>query len=184
MIATMRLHFMLGVCLCNEKKLFLPFCSLPILRGMPPRVQIVVFRIWKVVFVLILYKVAFAMGYFFMEDLSRAIAQFYPSSAGGMPGESSPPPGPSGDGSVMALTSENPHEPAPSAYEGQGRGFPSRGQPLLSDVERRMELESELQRLIDNQVIARRLFPSERSELLTAQFECELKLEDFQTTLS
>ena len=152
------------------------FCSLPLIKKVPRKVQILFFIIIKVIFMLVLSKVTFTLGYLFMEDLHHALSQFYNPSSGGMSGGSSTPPGPSGDGSGVALASENHNEPAPSAYEGQEGSFHFRREPLLSDAQRRMELERELQRLIDNQVIASPS-PSERSKLLNAQFECELKLE-------
>lgn len=58
--------------------------------------------------VLVLSKVAFALGYLVMDDLSRAVAQFYPSSSGG--GGSSTPPGPSGDSSLFPFASSHLNE--------------------------------------------------------------------------
>ena len=87
------------VYLCYDTRLLLCFSSLPLVKKVPKRVQILLFRIAKVIGVLVLSKVAFALGYLLMDDLSRAVAQFYPSSSGG--GGSSTPPGPSGDSSFF-----------------------------------------------------------------------------------
>lgn len=163
--------------LCNYQKLLLRFCSLPLVKKVPKRVQILFFCIARIICFFILLKIAFALGYLLMDELQRALDQFYRPSAGGMSGEFNIPPGPSEGGSVVAFSSENHNEPAPSAYEGQGGSFYSQIEPLLSDAQRRMELEQELGRLIENEVIPSPS-PSERSKLLNMQFECELKLEE------
>jgi len=48
--------------------------------------------IGKMVCLLVLSKLFFSLGYLFMDDLSRAISQFYPSASGGISGGSCPPP--------------------------------------------------------------------------------------------
>ncbi|KAM7460150.1 hypothetical protein LguiA_035886 [Lonicera macranthoides] len=57
---------------------------------------------------------AFALGYVFMDDLGRAVSQFYPSFSGGMSGGSSTPPVPSGDSSLVPITED---QPGPSASD-------------------------------------------------------------------
>ena len=69
---------------------------------------------------LLLARVAVSLGYVLMEDLSRAVAQFYPSTSGGMYGGSStPPPGPSDNWGHLSssIAGEYSH--------GQDRGSPS-----------------------------------------------------------
>lgn len=65
------------------------FHSLPLLPRVPKRVRMYFFIIAQVFCVFVLSKFAFALGYLFMDDLSRAISQFYPSASGGMSGVSS-----------------------------------------------------------------------------------------------
>lgn len=53
------------------------FCSLPIVKNVPKRVKILFFRIARVICLLILSKVAFALGLLFMDELSsRSISSF------------------------------------------------------------------------------------------------------------
>jgi hypothetical protein len=72
------------------RRRLLSLMTLPLIRKVPPRIHIILFHIMKVICVLVLSKVAVAWGYVLMEDLSRAVAQFYPSA--GMSGGSSIPP--------------------------------------------------------------------------------------------
>lgn len=58
-----------------------------------------------------------------------------------------------------------------------GEEVTSQLEPLLSDTQRRMELETELQRLIDNGIM-RRPSPSEFKKMIDAQFECDKRLEE------
>jgi len=100
--------------LCDDRRLLLFFCSLPLVKNLPKRVQILFFRIAKVLCLLVLSKAAFALGYVLMEDLSRAVSQFYPSFSGGMSGGSStPPPGPSDNWGLdsYSIADENSHGP-------------------------------------------------------------------------
>ena len=98
------------MCLWDTKTLFHFFFSLPLVRKVPKRVQILFFRIAQVICLLVLSKFAFALGYVLMEDLNRAVAQFYPSSSGGMSGGSSTPPGPSGDSAFLPFASPHLNE--------------------------------------------------------------------------
>ena len=63
---------------CDERKLLSFFCGLPFLTNVPKRVQILLF---------LMVKLLFALEYLFMDDLSRAVAQFCPSASGGLGGE-------------------------------------------------------------------------------------------------
>ncbi|XP_050888768.1 uncharacterized mitochondrial cytochrome b-like protein AtMg00590 [Lathyrus oleraceus] len=58
------------------------------------------------------------LDYVFMEDLVRAVAQFYPSSSGGMSGGFNQPPSPEG---ALPVFHENQDQPGPSASEGEDR---------------------------------------------------------------
>lgn len=100
-------------------KPLLLFCSLPLVKNVPKRVQILFFRIARGVCVLLVSKVAFALGYVLMEDLSHALSQFYPSSSGGMSGGPSTPPVPSGDSSLVPINENNEDQPGPSASSKQ-----------------------------------------------------------------
>lgn len=102
----------------DDLKLLHWFSSLPVVRKMPRRVQIFFFRITKIVCLLVLSKVTFALGFLFMEEWSRAIYQFDPSSAGGISGGSSTP-GPSENFWLFSssIVGEDSH--------GQERGSPS-----------------------------------------------------------
>lgn len=80
----------------NSNTLYRFFSSLPFVKNMPKRVQILLFIIAKLISVLVLSRVALSFGYILMEDLHRAVAQFYPSTSGGMNlGSSGQPPLPS-----------------------------------------------------------------------------------------
>lgn len=100
---------------------------------MPKRVQIIFFIIAKFISVLVLSRVALSFGYILMEDLHRAVAQFYPSTSGGMPGGSAPLPGPSGNsgsGWTSLLASGNESSPSGSS-EGTIGQPPHAAQPHL-----------------------------------------------------
>ena len=115
------MYFYFVLSLCNEQKLLLPFCSLPIVKNVPKRVQILFFCIAKGIGLLILSKVAFGLGLLLMDELSQAVAPFLPSSssAGGL----NQPPAPSEDPSFFPITphDHNQDQPGPSASEGEGR---------------------------------------------------------------
>nr|UHJ18764.1 ATP synthase F1 subunit alpha [Lonicera japonica] len=107
-------RLLLVLALYDDRRLLLFFCSLPLIKNLPKRVQILFFRIAKMLFLLVLAKGAFALGYVLMEDLSRAVGQFYPSFSGGMSGGSStPPPGPSDNWGLdsYSIAGENSHGP-------------------------------------------------------------------------
>jgi hypothetical protein len=78
---------------------------------------------------------------------------------------------------ILSAGENTPNEPALAAYEGQEESAHFLTSPLLSDEQRRIELEKELQRLVNEaRIIAPPL--SEWPRLVDAQFECELKLEE------
>lgn len=73
----------------------------PMVRRVPKDVRIILFRIGKVLFVLVLYRILLSLGLLLMDDLSRAVAPFLPSSSGGgLPGVFNTPPGSSGEPSL------------------------------------------------------------------------------------
>lgn len=90
-------NFYMSICtrfyiLIHNCKFF--FISHPLMGIIPERVQILFFIIRKYLFVLLLSKLLFSIGYLLMDDLTRAVVQFCPSLSGGMSGSSSPPPAP------------------------------------------------------------------------------------------
>lgn len=119
------------------------FSSLPFVKGMPKRVQIIFFCIAKFISVLVLSKLAFAFGYVFMDDLQRAVAQFIPSTSGGMPGASTQPTGPSGgSGSGWTYLLASGNENCPSGSSGGSIGQPDLEVEMedeLSPIERRVK---------------------------------------------
>ncbi|TIM80105.1 MAG: hypothetical protein E5Y41_00275, partial [Mesorhizobium sp.] len=98
------------------------YCSsLRLVRKLPTETQPILSFIAKTLLSLALLKVALGLGYVFMEDLTRAVAQFYPSSSGG--GGFNQPPFPEGDSALPVLGIENPNldQPGPSASDGEGQ---------------------------------------------------------------
>lgn len=83
--------------------LYISVSSKKISGLMPARALILGVCMGQVFLSLILAKIAVSLGYVLMEDLSRAVAQFYPSTSGGMSGVPSSPPGPSGDPSLLGI---------------------------------------------------------------------------------
>jgi hypothetical protein len=73
---------------CSIKVLLDSFCSLPIINKLSKKWQL----IWFYVISVILCKSLFAVGYLWMDDLSRAISQFYPVVSGGLGGGNTPMP--------------------------------------------------------------------------------------------
>lgn len=104
------MYFNFILYLCNE--LLLLFCSLPIVKNVPKRVKILFFRIARVICLLILSKVALALGLLFMDELSQAVAPFLPSSssAGGL----NQPPAPSGDSAFFPISQSDEGEEQPA----------------------------------------------------------------------
>jgi hypothetical protein len=96
------------------------------------RVQILLFCIAKIICLLVLSKVVFALGYALMEDLSRAVDQFYPSASGGMSGGPSTPPGPPGDSSLLPLASPHLNNETEARAEASGHAVahPATESPL------------------------------------------------------
>lgn len=91
--------------------------SLPFVKGMPKREQIFWFNIAKLVSVLVLSKLSFALGYVFMDELQRAVDQFIPSASGGMNlGSSGQPPLPSPSDPFLPV-SQDPEENPPGGSQ-------------------------------------------------------------------
>jgi len=90
--------------------------SIPLVTKLPEGFKICLCCISQVLFLLVLSKGAFALGYVFMDDLGRAVSQFYPSFSGGMSGGSSTPPVPSGDSSQVPISVPD-DQPGPSASD-------------------------------------------------------------------
>ncbi len=87
-----------------------------------------------------------------------AVVQFYPGGMAGGPGTPTPP-GPSENFGILSYPLEG-----ESSHQGERRGSPSLSAevPLLSDTQRRIELESELERLIEHNVYKKPLSDTER----------------------
>lgn len=65
---------------------------------------------------LFLYRLALGLGYLFMDELTKAVAPFLPSS-GGMSGGYSTPPGPLVDTYIPPVDAENQEVPATFYYK-------------------------------------------------------------------
>jgi hypothetical protein len=66
--------------------------------------------------------VSLALGFLWMDELQQAVAQFYPSTSGGLSGL---PPGPSGDSSVFPIL---------ETHESQGPPGPSEGERKIKEI--------------------------------------------------
>ena len=99
---------------------FFSTLSLPLVTLIPKQVRIHLFIFARIVFFLILFKVAFSLFSLFMDELHRAVAPFLPAS-GGIHSGVNPPPGPSGDPSFFPLSSTNDNQQQPGPSEGQAR---------------------------------------------------------------
>jgi len=85
----------------SARSMWTLFSSLPLMR----RVSLQNRRLLYVIFLLLIYKVVFGMGsYLLMNELERAVQQFYTPS-GGLGGGFNPPPGPSGNSEIIAAAS-------------------------------------------------------------------------------
>lgn len=157
----------------HERRQLSFFCSLPLVRVAPLGVNLFLFHIARLIFLFVLSKFLLSIGILFMEDLYRAVEQFLPHSSGGG-GSSIPPqlPDPAGNVGVVAadIANNNPFgERGISESSLQSLNSDKQDElrrllhgeevtsqpiiePLLSDAERRMELEEELQRMIDNEI--------------------------------
>ena len=98
----------------NKKRTSIPL----VCEQSPPRIRIHLVLLGKLFFVLVLSKVALSLGYLLMDELQRAVAQFYPSMSGG---GFTQPPAPSGDSSFYAIPSQNENQDQPETSEGPGR---------------------------------------------------------------
>ena len=170
----------------SENQILTFFCALPLVRKMHKEMQILFFYICKSFFIFLLSRLSFSLGYIFMDDLSRAVNQFYPSGTGG--GMSSTLPGPSGDPSFLPIHTDDREEGSPSSlgsltnsnleylhdflndttYEEPTTNI----SPLMSDDIRRQELLDEMDRRVSNG-----LEKVVDSKLLEAQVALEKKIE-------
>ena len=109
------------------KKLFLNLVfSLPLARKLPQKIRIQICLILRVLVVLIISRLAVSLGYLFMDELSNAVAQFYPSYGMSGSGGAATPPGPAEDPSCVPFLpnenhDQNQDQPGPSEAEGEGR---------------------------------------------------------------
>lgn len=122
-------------------------CSLPLVRRMPERVQILFFIMAKIFIFFILQRLFFALEYLFMEDLYRAVEPFLPHSSGGG-GSCRPPqlPDPAGNVGVVGASIENPFADCRSKVperclpDDEGASQPIR-EPLLSEEEKLKDVD-------------------------------------------
>lgn len=149
----MYINFFLYLYICKDK---IVLNSLPLVRKVPKRVRILVFRIGKVIGGLVLSKVALELGYVLMDDLTRAVAQFYYPPSGGInegwfsqPPTPTPPPENSGVGLIPGAQSEG-ESPDPNHY---ASGSSQAGKNQLFSV-----LERHLRRYCASQAVAHK-FP-------------------------
>lgn len=148
----------------------------PLVEVIPEQLRSTFFWGGKLILSLLLSKLLFSLGYLLMDDLQRAVAQFYPSASGGMFDGScpSPAPGPIGNYEVLgASIADNDNDPnppgSPSVSEEFGflrmptpefremvsafdSVFDSVQEPLLSDEQRRQELSDRLTFMVENGV--------------------------------
>lgn len=117
------------------------FSSLPLVKRMALDIQIFFFLILQFVSFFLFNRLAVSLGYVLMEDLSRAVSQFYPSTSGGMSGFPGTPSGPSSNngGELILLAEPGPSENSTFSQEDL---FSILEQPLLTDECREEELSS------------------------------------------
>ena len=97
-------------------------CIDKIARKIPKRGKYLLSFLTRLILLFLFYRVAVEVASVFMDELSRAVAQFYPSSSGGMGGGFNQPPSPEGAG-ALPVVHENQDQPGPSASEGGGRDY-------------------------------------------------------------
>nr|CBJ23364.1 hypothetical protein [Beta vulgaris subsp. maritima] len=88
--------------------------SLKPFKRLPGNLQVVLYVFLHILGGLALSKVARELGYLFMDELGKAVSQFYPPASGGMSGGSSTPPGPFEDPSFIPINEENQQLPETS----------------------------------------------------------------------
>lgn len=87
-----------------KESLWTPFSSLPLVRRVSFQKQILLFLFIKLIFSLFIYKILLSTGWHLMDELSKALSPFYPSSGGMNLGSSGQPPLPSPDGELRPIS--------------------------------------------------------------------------------
>lgn len=100
-----KFYISLSFFLSGNTNLFSFFSSLPLVRKVSFPIRILFYILMKVIFFFMISSVFFPLVHLFMDELQKAVAQFYPSSSGGMYGASSTPPGPSDNSLILASSS-------------------------------------------------------------------------------
>lgn len=86
-----------------KESLWTPFSSLPLVRRVSFQKQILLFFFLQLIFSLFIYKILLSTGWLLMDELSKALSPFYPSSGGMNLGSSGQPPLPSPDGELWKM---------------------------------------------------------------------------------
>ena len=115
--------------------------AFPLVKNVPKSLRLYLVLSVKIVFLLGLSKFFISLGYVFMDDLSRAVSQFYPFAPGGMSGGFNQPPAPEGYSAIPVFQIENEtlDQPGPSASEGEGRA----GRDYSAELENIAELQKD-----------------------------------------
>lgn len=107
-----------------KEYLWTQFSSLPLVRRVSFQKQILSFLFLKLLFSLLIYKIQLSTGLLLMDELSKALYPFYPSSGGMNLGSSGQPPLPSPDGELWnmmvpagAATTASPQPPISSGSD-------------------------------------------------------------------
>lgn len=134
--------------LCNPI-IFHFFCEIPCVKKLAFRVQILFFSLIRFFLVLIVAKIFLSLGYLFMDELQRAVAQFYPSTSGGGFNQ---PTGPSDNSSIFVtysaaeLGSQQEGGADPSSHPQD----PSSSQPGPSQIQDDKAKDEEPNRAMEN----------------------------------
>ena len=91
------------------------FCSFTLVKKIPESIKIYFFFLGKMLCLLLMSKFFFSLGYLFMDELQRAVAQFYPSTSGGMNGGFNPSPVPENSSILAAASHETEGQPEPGS---------------------------------------------------------------------
>lgn len=106
-----KMYIFLAFYLSGHLSIFSFVNSLPLVRKLSFQIRIFLYALVKLLFFLLILKIFYSLGYLFMDELQRAVAQFYPSTSGGIHegGFSQPPTTPpenSGLGLIPGAQSE------------------------------------------------------------------------------
>lgn len=119
------------------------YCPLPIIKRLPFEIKMVVYAVVQLLFFFVLAYIVRSGFLLVLDELSRAVAQFYPS-LGGMNGGLNPPPAP-GNSTILAAAAS--HEAGPSVSDPNSHLFEEERQHLdrlREDNRRRLQENANL----------------------------------------